>query len=295
MRTLLIGAGGFIGSAVREALEQDYEVYAACKEALHGPNSLSVDLTNPESILQAIERSKPDYIVNCAGIVENSDKASLNVVFTRNLLDAVLVSGVDVKKVIISGSAAEYGTVTDNSVPIKENGPIRPTSLYGTAKAEETALALQFGKDHNISIVVARIFNPIGVNMKPKFLVPNILHQVEIIKNGGPNEITISREDSIRDYIYVNDIAGAIKAIIEEPKSKGVYNVGTGKSTSNGRLVELIVENCGLKSKPQIIETANEPEKPVASIADITRIQNEIGWSPLFNIENTVKEIVNAK
>lgn len=295
MRALLLGAGGFIGSAVHEALEHDYEVYAASKEQLDLPNAIEVDLTSPESILHAIERCKPDYIVNCAGIVENTESASLNVIFTRNLLNAILASGLEVKKIVISGSAAEYGTVADSSVPIREDAPIRPVSMYGKAKAQETALALEFGREHNISVVVARIFNPIGLGMKPKFLIPNILQQIEKIKSGGTNEISLSRADSTRDYIHVNDIAGAIKTIIENTDSHGVYNVGSGNGTSNGKLVELLVENCGLTPEPRIIETADEPESPVASIADISRMQSELGWNPLYTIEKTVEEIVDAK
>ena len=182
MRILLLGASGFIGSCLHEQLEADHEVFAASNAAVDGRRSVVVDLADRASVDNVLAQTNPEVVVSCAGVVENSERASLNVTFTTNLLDAILASNVSVKKIIISGSAAEYGIVKDDKVPIKEDDELNPVGFYGTSKADETRTALRYKHEHGLPIVVARIFNPIGVGMNRKFLIPSLLAQVKKVK-----------------------------------------------------------------------------------------------------------------
>lgn len=291
MKILLFGARGFIGSALREVLAEQHEVFTATTGDVHEKNEVKADLLDVAVITRTLLDTRPDVVINCAGVVENTDRAAFNVTFTRNLLDAVIASKLTMKKILISGSAAEYGTVEDDTIAIPEDAPLHAAGAYGKSKMEEVALALQYKQKHKLPIVIARIFNPIGPGMRPKFLLPSLLAQAEKVKRGEADSMSVSRLDSIRDYCDVRDTARALQLLIEHDTEHDIYNVGSGTSTTTGELIELITKHYVIK--PRIIETADHPEPPVASKADITRLTKELGWKPVKTIEQTVEEIIN--
>lgn len=294
MRILVLGANGFVGSAIVKVLSRDHEIIKSSKEANDSEDLHGVDLLNKKSIQKLLIDNKPNIIINAAGIVENSEKAQLNVEFTKNLLEVISENQLDVEKIIICGSAAEYGFVEAHELPVKETTKLRANSLYGESKKQETSLALSFAKKHSMRVVVARIFNPIGVGMHSRFLIPNIIKQVQESAHNPKKVIEVSRKDSRRDYINVTDVALALKLLIENDLKDDIYNIGSGVSTSNNELIELVINKLGVKTKPSIIETSLEPESLVAIQADISRIKNEIGWEPKYNIEDTVEEIIKT-
>ncbi len=289
MKIVVLGADGFIGSNVAQLLAEKHEVVRATRNN-HDHN---VDLTKPETILALLAKAKPQVIVNCAGVVGNDEKAALNVTFTTNLLEQAVASKLPFNKIIILGSAAEYGEVDEANIPVKEDAPLNATSDYALSKMRETATAISYRESHSLPVVAARIFNPIGVGMNPKFLVPQIIKQIMEIREGKRTLIEVNRLDSKRDYVNVKDIAQAIKVIIELDAKYPVYNVGSGKATSNGELIELILNNSKLSNRPEIIETSGQTEPLVAIQADISRLRKEFSWQPVFTLEETIKEITN--
>lgn len=289
MKILVLGADGFIGRNVAQLLVGEHEVIRATRTA----HNYNVDLTNRETIAAVLTKVKPQVIVNCAGVVENGEKAALNIAFTTNLLEQALASNLPFKKIIILGSAAEYGEVDKANIPVKEDAPLNATSDYAVSKMKETAVAISYRENHGLPVVVARVFNPIGVGMNPKFLVPQIVKQIIEIREDKRTSIEVSRLDSKRDYINVKDIGRAIKVIMELDTRHPIYNVGSGKATSNGELIELILNNSKLLNRPKIIETSGQAEPLVAIQADITRLRQEFDWQPIFTLEETIKEITN--
>lgn len=291
MKILVIGATGFVGSNIIKVFSNEHEVYGASRNSLE-KGITYIDMLKPKTIQGALKSIQPDAIVQCAGIVENIEMASQNPVFTRNLLEQIETLGMK-PKIIVCGSAAEYGLVDSENIPVKETTPLNATSLYGLSKIQESTLAIK-ARANGLPVVVARIFNPLGVGMQEKFLTSKIILQIKEIKSGERQVIEVSRLDSKRDYIDVHDLARAIKMLVECNPKYEIYNIGSGKATSNGELIELFLNASNLKYKPAIIETSEQPEPTVAIQADITRLQQEFGWSPSVKLDATVKEIVNA-
>ena len=294
MKVLVIGSNGFIGSQVVLALASKHEVYCAARGLTGDARDYSIDLEDPRSIKKVLINVKPEVIVNCAGVVDNSEKAQLNPIFTANLIDVILSSGIKLKQLIISGSASEYGVVDAKNIPVSEDVPLYADSGYGLSKLNETKLALEARAKHTLPIVVARIFNPIGLGMHERLLIPRIIKQIQEIKQGSRDEIEISRLDTKRDYISVKDVALAISTIVGSNPKETVYNIGSGKSTTTRELIDFILRYINLPVKPKIVETLANAEPIVAECADISRIHKEFGWKPLNTVEATVKEIVNA-
>lgn len=292
MRVLVIGSSGFIGRQVTEELSKNHKVYKTSRHPDEG-EAFEVDLMDKKSISEVLDKVQPEAIVNCAGVVENSDAATANIQFTKNLLDAVLGTRLEPKAIIICGSAAEYGEVKVADIPVRETVPLNAENKYGTSKKLESELALEYKKKYRLPVTIVRIFNPMGFGMHPKFLISGITRQVHEIEEGKRSKLEVSRLDSKRDYVDVTDVAEAVRMIIEGSPKRDIYNIGSGISTSNGEIIDLALKYSNLKSKPPISETFPEPEPVYAIQADISRIKDEFGWEPRHSIEDTVKKAMD--
>jgi GDP-4-dehydro-6-deoxy-D-mannose reductase len=289
MKIMVFGASGFVGGSVVSALSKEHDVYVAGKDFSDSERSCGVDLTDSASVKDCISRVSPEIIVNAAGIVENNEKAQLNVTFTRNILEAVRSLGM-LPRVVVCGSAAEYGIVEPDQIPVKEDTPLNPTSMYGESKYQESKLALEYKNKYGIPVVVARIFNPIGVGMHSRFLLSNIIRTLKFTDSEHA-KFEVNRKDAKRDYINVEDVALAIKALAEARVLKhDVYNIGSGVATSNEALILSVAKSLGINDV-EILETSDEQEPLVAIQADISRLQEELRWKPKTTTEDTIKEL----
>jgi GDP-4-dehydro-6-deoxy-D-mannose reductase len=286
---MIFGSDGFIGSEVARTFDKEHEVYRATRSLGEGPTI--VDLLKPESILVALTSIKPEVIVNCAGVIENSAKANLNIKMSMNLLEQIVISGIDTFRTVLLGSAGEYGVVS--KLPVQEDDPISPKSIYAEAKAQEIKQALNFAENNNIPVVIARVFNPIGKGMNNRLLLPQLVTQSREISQGKRGAIVVSRKDAKRDYIPVADLAEAIKSIATLPANYAIYNVGTGISTSTEDLIKHIYRISGIKNEISIIETSDEPEQLMAIQANIDRLKEDFNWAPKQTVEDVIKEIIN--
>jgi len=292
MKILVFGSGGFIGKSVVKTLSKSHEVYGGDRASDGSPNSLEVDLVDQGSVVSSLNKVRPDIIINCAGTVENSEKAySVNPIITMNILQAAILTKLKISKVIISGSAGEYGIVAVEG-PVSEETPLMGTSYYARSKVLESSVALAFSDITGIPVVVTRIFNPIGLGMHPRFLLPNLIKQAGEIKAGKRKRIELSRLDAKRDYINVLDIAEAIKLIAENDCPNRIYNIGSGKSITNEQLMNGILKQQDVSSDDfNLIETSEIPEPNYAVQADISKMHSDFGWAPKYDINTTIEQV----
>src|SRR5947199_333717 len=97
----------------------------------------------------------------------------------------------------------------------RENKDAGNNNHYVDLLDKETAIALEYRDTHNLPVTVARIFNPIGHGMHPRFLIPQLIQQTHEILINKRAAIEVSRLNAKRDYIDVNDVATAIKTLVE--------------------------------------------------------------------------------
>jgi|GEM_PF-1401971 len=297
-KVLIIGGSGFLGKSVSRYMSEEpsFEVHQTFRNKNpNGTFNHYVDLEDKASIVEVLNRVQPGVIINCSGVIGQVDDIDVNARLTSNLLESLTAVGYLVKRIIVSGSAAEYGYVLPNEIPVDETVPLRATQGYGLSKVKEENLALELKDKYNLPVVVARIFNPIGPAMGEKFLVSSILRQAAEIRAKQKNNIEVSRLDSYRDYIAVEDVARAFKAIATGEPKHSIYNVGSGEATSNQKLVELMMKNAGLDGTYKLTQTSDIVEPLVASEARIDRMMNDFGWAPTVSIEEAVSRITRKE
>ena len=189
-----------------------------------------------------------DVIVNAAAEshVEKSirDGASefvtTNVEGTQILLDAIRACPVE--RFLLVSSSEVYGTA--EYAPMDERHPLEPRSPYAATKAGADRLAYSYWVTYDLPIVVVRPFNNFGPRQHPEKVVPRFVTQA---LSGEP--LTVHGDGhASRDWLYVDDTASAIEALIEAPLESvagEVVNVATGTDISVGDIAQLVLEAVG--------------------------------------------------
>lgn len=292
MRILVAGGKGFIGRHVVEHLSQagGHEVSSTIQPGVN--DALSVDLLDGDAVKRVIDVVQPEVIINCAGVVGAGANFEDNVSISRNLLEgAAAVDGL--KRFVMCGSAGEYGEVAPHELPVKETQALAATNPYSVSKVHEEEFVKAFADNHNMDVVVARIFNPLGAKMASRFLTSGVLRQIEAIRTGEADHIEVGRLDALRDYVDVRDAAAAIGLLAtSDTHNYREYNIGTGVSTSTRELIDLILRYTEMPINTPVLQIMPSPEAPTACRADISRIRKDYGWEPHISIADTVKGIV---
>lgn len=294
MRELVIGKG-FIGKAYGEyAASQGSEVFPAGRHP-QGANEYYVDLNDPATISETLNRVRPDVIVNCAAILGRNpgDKLESNPIFTGNILESASKAGLNLSRIVILGSAAEYGPVTQEDLPIAEDAPLNPNTAYGESKKVEVETALHLAEEYDLPVVVGRIFNPLGPGLHPSNLTSRVLGQIQAIRSGEqPPVIEVRNLDAARDYLHVKDCVRAMGLLASAGKlPHNVYNIGSGDRTTNREIIELVLDKAGVTDVDY--KATDEQSEPLVGAvqADISRL-TELGYTPEYDIERTVEEVV---
>lgn len=231
MKTALVTGGvGALGIAVSGHLRsQGYEVVRASRSVPQDGGSVQLDVTDPVQVTMAIRSIKPALIVHLAVTFESEFDAAFttNVQGARNLLAAAQETGLAIR-VVLAGSAAEYGLVSPEENPICEDRLLRPVSVYGLTKSWQTSWGLMCAHQGQ-DVVIGRIFNLDGPGLSSRLFVGRIDQQIQEVCRGQRQRIEVGSLSAVRDYISVEDAAHQLVAIAERGQTGQVYHVGSGQ------------------------------------------------------------------
>jgi GDP-4-dehydro-6-deoxy-D-mannose reductase len=139
------------------------------------------------------------------------------------------------------GSSAEYGLITEEDNPVREDHPLNPVSIYGLTKVYQTHLMKFYCQVHDLDIVMARPFNLLGKNISSQLFIGRIYQQIEQYKKGEIEKIILGNLDSKRDYITVDEAIKDYETVMNYGTKGEVYNVGSGKTVILSDLLEQIL------------------------------------------------------
>jgi NAD dependent epimerase/dehydratase len=304
-RTLVTGAGGFIGSHLAEALvAAGASVRAFVRYDSRGTHGYLDDLE--PSVLAEIElfpgdiRDGPtvaravagrDTVFHLAALIAipysyiaPEAYVATNVSGTLNLLDACRTA--DVRHVVHTSTSEVYGTA--QRVPITEEHPIRPQSPYAASKAAADHLALSYHASFGTPVVVLRPFNTYGPRQSLRAVIPTIAAQ---LIRGGP--VRLGSVTPTRDFTFVSDtVTGFVRAASVPEVLGRTVQLGTGVEISIRDLAGVLAEISGV---PLRIEEDQARIRPASSeverlVADPSLARDLLGWRAQVPLREGLRE-----
>lgn len=309
MKALITGISGFVGSYLAEyLLEQPgwqvagtvFGPYANIADLRGKLELYPAELSRLDVVTFILQECKPDAIFHLAAqpLVQVSRQdpwgtLETNIRVQLNVLEGVAQVKPDCR-VLVVGSAEEYGLVTAEDLPIDEDTPFRPLSSYATSKIAQDLLGLQYYLTHRLHVVRVRPFNHIGPRQRSGFVTPDLAQQIVAAELGlQPPVIDVGSLVARRDFSDVRDVVRAYVLAITQGKAGQVYNVGSGRSRS---IQEVLDSLLALSSTP--IEVRQDPQRMRPSdvpdmVCDAGRLRRETGWQPVIPFEQSLSDVLN--
>ncbi len=292
-RVLIIGSNGFIGkSFINYTQETKKELYTLSRRKNDKDKHFVCDATNFEKLNKIIQSIKPNEIYNLSGSYLNEFEVSYstNVVITKNVFDSVVKNGLLDCKILINGSAAEYGFIKDYDNPIDEKYPFNPISVYGLTKIYQTYLCRIYFNRDDLKIYLARPFNVIGYGMSNNLFVGRLIKQiVQHLKK--KSKIILGNLNNERDYVDVEDVINAFKIIMKNGTPGEIYNIGSGRSIKIKDLLDKFLEIFNIdRSYVEISDSFIKKFDIPKIYANILKLKN-LGWEPRITIEESISRI----
>ncbi len=296
-KVLVTGGAGFIGSHLIEELNNanvQVVVYDNLTTgSLNNIKGLSysfveADILNKDKLIESLKGCEEIYHLAAAtSVIEsmsNPEKYNqINTLGTINILQAALECGV--KKVVMASSAAVYGD--SPQLPKHEGLTPDPQSPYAVSKLDGEYYCRIFDNSQGLQTSCARFFNVFGERQDPQSAYAAAIPVfISKIMNNEPVQIFGDGEQT-RDFIYVKDVVKALVFLMDN--SRGVYNIGYGKTITVNSLVDLL---CSITEKQG--EKKYMPKRPgeikhsYASVDKITKL----GFSPAYTLEKGLEKTV---
>lgn len=285
MQTLLVtGHSGFIGSNLIQKLSKKYKIIGLGLEKLENTKILQIK-KDIRKINQAKLPKKISGIVHLAAITDvdfcqnNPTKCfDVNVQGTQNLLE---ISRKKNYKFLFLSTGHVFGQ--PKYLPINEDHPKNPTSIYAASKLAGEKLCASYSKSYGMDISVVRLFSIYGPRSPSHLVTTKIINQLLTKKS-----IQLGNQSSKRDFLYIDDAINAISIVLKNQHGFNTYNVGFGKSYSIKELCQTLIKIANkkviVKTKKTTLRKNDIPE----FIADSKKLRN-LGWKPKIILNDGLK------
>ncbi|HPN88765.1 MAG TPA: NAD-dependent epimerase/dehydratase family protein [Candidatus Omnitrophota bacterium] len=295
-RILIAGVSGFLGSGLyRRALqEKDLEVFGVDLKKREKNNKFySCNVCDEKKVKTLLSKLRPDYIFHLIGasLTDSVQLFHANLLSTRSLLNAILQIKNYHPRVIIPGSAAEYGVVKNKDLPIKETQKIQPISVYGFAKHMQTSLGLSY-VPKGIDVVIARIFNVSGFGMPANLSLGRFAKEiVSLERKNGKNFLYTKDLSAQRDFVDIKDVGSALLLLAKRGKTGAIYHVCSSRAFKMRNLLKKLLKLSSCKNI-SIKEEKEDLSKSFDSVGCNQKIKKEIGWTRQVVIEDSLKDVL---
>ncbi|HCP10145.1 MAG TPA: dTDP-glucose 4,6-dehydratase [Thermodesulfobacterium commune] len=303
MRLLVTGGAGFIGSAFVRLFASEYVIgivdaltYAGDLERLSEiDNKLyefyKVDITDRKTLRKVFEDFRPDAVLHFAAeshvdrsIIEPERFIKTNVEGTFNLLE--LAKEFKVERFVNVSTDEVYGELGEEG-NFTEESSLKPNSPYSVSKASADMLGRAYYRTYGLPVITVRPSNNYGPWQYPEKLIPVVI--VKAVKN-EPVPV-YGKGMNIREWLFVEDCAEAIKIVLERGQEGEVYNISSGEEKRNIEVVKEILRLLG-KNEDLIKFVKDRPGHDYRYSTDSTKIRNELGWKSSVNFQEGLKKTV---
>jgi len=315
VRVLVTGAHGFVGGHLLELLHHEHpevEVFALVRPRGGAPGPrpgrttiLEADIDDAAAMAAAVAAARPDRIFHLAGQssvhhswIDPGATLRTNVMGVVHLMDAVRAERLR-PRVLVVGSADEYGIVEDASVPVREETPLRPISPYAVSKVAQGLLALEYALPGGPEVVRTRTFPHTGPGRGEAFAESSFARQIaEAAAGRRAPVLSVGNLDVVRDFTDVRDVVRAYWALLDVPprsaagRPDAVYNVCTGRGVCLGDLVKRLIALAGVEVEIRQDPGRFRPADIPVLVGDPSRLRAATGWEPHISLDRTLSDLL---
>ncbi len=314
LKLLVTGGAGFIGSNfVRwafanrpgvEIVNLDSLTYAGNLENLRdveknpGYRFVKGDICDVELVRRILTGEGPeapgakvDAVMHFAAeshvdrsILGSADFVRTNVQGTHSILEAGRVA--KTARLVMVSTDEVYGSLGDTGT-FYETTPLDPSSPYSSTKAAADLLSLSYHRTHKMPVLVTRGSNNYGPFQFPEKLIPLLT------TNGLEGKPLPVYGDglNVRDWLHVDDHCEGLFAVLEKGREGECYNIGGKSERQNLEVVRGILSALGL-GEDRIQWVKDRPGHDRRYALDITKIENELGWTPKHVFEKSLPAVI---
>ncbi len=301
--TLVTGGSGYIGALlVQELADAGHEI-RVLDSMLHGQEEIAAeqersgvqvvrgDIRDAKARREAL--SGADAVVHLAAIVgdpacalDPAVSTDVNVRATESLVADAVQAGVE--QLVFASTCSNYGRMADPTVPITEDGDLRPVSLYAEQKVGMEKLILGGATEH-FHPTCLRFATVYGVGRRMRF---------DLTVNEFTRELWADRELEVfgeqfwRPYIHVRDAGRAVRTVLEAPAEKVAGQVfNAGRSGENYRKLD-IVEEIRKQTDHGRVSYVHRDEDPRDYKVSFEKVRSELGFETLLTVPDGIGELL---
>jgi dTDP-glucose 4,6-dehydratase len=321
-KILVTGGAGFIGSAVIRQFINDTDCSVVNVDKLTYAGNLQslasisdnpryrfeqVDICDAAEVARVFREHQPDAVMHLAAeshvdrsISGPADFIQTNIVGTYVLLEAARShwNGLDASRKAAFrfhhiSTDEVYGSLGDTGF-FKEDDAYEPNSPYSASKASSDHLVRAWHHTYGFPVVTTNCSNNYGPYHFPEKLIPLVILNAV---NGKPLPI-YGKGDNIRDWLYVDDHARALRLVLERGKLGETYNIGGWNEKTNLEVVHsicTILDDLHPQGAPHtklITYVADRPGHDKRYAIDANKIAKDLGWKPQENFESGLRKTV---
>ncbi len=318
-RALITGITGMVGSHLADFLLEntDWDIYGMCRwrspldnieHLLDRVNRkervflVNGDLTDPFSLQDVVEASRPDYVFHLAAqsypktsFTSSIHTLDTNILGTERLLEVLRKTpGID-PVIHVCSSSEVFGRVPREKLPINEDCSFHPASPYSISKIGTDLIGKFHAEAYGQKCVITRMFTHTGPRRGDVFVESTFAKQIAMIEAGliAP-VVKTGNLDSLRTWADVRDAVRAYYMLVTiSPLPGECYNIGGAFSCSVRDMLEHLIS---LSTRKDIrVETDSERLRPLDAdlqVPDTSKFRNHTGWQPEIPFEKTMRDLL---
>lgn len=313
---LVTGITGQDGGHLAELLhEKGYRVYGLIRgqrnpkrelieRELSFVNLIEGDLTDPTSLMRAVEAADPDELYNL-GAVSHVGFSFANPTLTLdvtgkgvlNVLEAVRLTGRTERTRIYQASTSEMFGGLDYNRPgtgYSEDSLFHPRSPYGVAKLYGHWIARNYRESHGMHISCGILFNHEGERRGPEFVTRKITKSVARISLGLQEAIELGPLWPKRDWGYAGDYVRGMWQMLQQD-SPDDYVLATGQTHSVQDFVIAAFAEVGIEDWRAHVRSSTEFDRPAEVdilLGDASKAERVLGWRRTVDFHGLVRLMV---